>query len=203
MSRGRRPDPAEVKQAKSNPGRRKIATPPDTPGELTLPLVNSTPPRHLKGKPLEVWNRIAPKFARLNLLCATDHNAFAVYWEVPRKNSKSELMPSVALLALVGDREFGGRGHSLACDGSFQAFFDAMRCGSAIRAHGSSARGSRGFLSVFLFLASAFGSFQRRSTPKRCGSPKHACHAEFSEPCAFLFIFPQRVMTTAMQLILL
>lgn len=76
MARGRRGQPAEVKEAKGNPGRRKI---PDQAGELALPPVKSAPPRHLKGKPLEVWKRTAPDLERLNLLRATDHNAFAVY----------------------------------------------------------------------------------------------------------------------------
>lgn len=81
MAKGRRPDPAAVQDAKGNPGRRPAAPKGDQAGELTLPPVKSAAPRHLKGKPLEIWNRIAPDLVRMNLLRETDHNALAVYCE--------------------------------------------------------------------------------------------------------------------------
>lgn len=38
------------------------------------------------------------------------------YFEIPRKNGKSELLAGISILALVGDREFGAQGYALACD---------------------------------------------------------------------------------------
>ncbi len=63
MAKGRRAQPAEVKAAKGNPGRRPIAEPQDPKATEadSLPPIASAAPEYLKSKPREVWQRLAPE----------------------------------------------------------------------------------------------------------------------------------------------
>ncbi len=76
MARGRRPDTAEVKRAKGNPGRRRIV---ETPA--SLPVLAETPHVALSMPARKVWAQIAPELARLRFLRLTDRDAFARYCE--------------------------------------------------------------------------------------------------------------------------
>jgi len=70
-----------MNRPKGNPGRRPIAEAPDPtrPDADSLPPIASAVPGHLKGKPSDVWQRLAPVLARTKLLRVTDRNAFFVY----------------------------------------------------------------------------------------------------------------------------
>ncbi|WP_020178076.1 phage terminase small subunit P27 family [Methylopila sp. M107] len=76
--RGPKPEPASVKLAKGNSGRRPIGKEPAT----LIPEESKAvrPPVWLKaGKGLEVWNRLAPRIAAMKLLGAADAETFARY----------------------------------------------------------------------------------------------------------------------------
>jgi len=72
---GRKPAPAVVKEAKGNPGRRRIGADPVD----TSQTGGVAPPSWLKGDALAVWNRLAPNVARLKLLTPVDAESFARY----------------------------------------------------------------------------------------------------------------------------
>lgn len=76
MARGRKAEPAELKEAKGNPGRRRIAKAPVEPRELV-----TVAPADLAAEARKVWDRLAPELARLKFLRETDRNAFARYCE--------------------------------------------------------------------------------------------------------------------------
>jgi P27 family predicted phage terminase small subunit len=77
MRRGPKPDPAAVKVAKGNPGKRRVGADP------VQPLANAAggvlPPVWLKKGGLKVWQRLAPNVARLKLLTPVDAESFARY----------------------------------------------------------------------------------------------------------------------------
>jgi P27 family predicted phage terminase small subunit len=84
--RGPKPDPAAVKEAKGNPGRRPIGADPVTDdqagashGEITTAPNDVVPPVWLKGKALDVWNRIGPRLVKMRLLSPIDAEPFARY----------------------------------------------------------------------------------------------------------------------------
>lgn len=73
--RGPKPEPAAVKEAKGNPGRRKVGSDPvadETP-------VKVAPPAWLKKDGLEAWGRLAPRLVALKLLTPTDAETFGRY----------------------------------------------------------------------------------------------------------------------------
>lgn len=75
--RGRKPQPAAVKMAKGNPGRRPVPAEPDgkTPGKVAVA------PRELAKDARAIWTRMAPELTRLKFLRETDLSAFARYCE--------------------------------------------------------------------------------------------------------------------------
>lgn len=76
MKRGPKPAPAVVKEAKGNPGRRRIGA---DPVIAAASAGGVSPPMWLKGDGLKVWNRLAPNVARLKLLTPVDAESFARY----------------------------------------------------------------------------------------------------------------------------
>ncbi|QTC88178.1 phage terminase small subunit P27 family [Brevundimonas pondensis] len=76
MRRGPKPAPAAVKQAKGNPGKRRIGA--DPVADIAA-AGGVAPPEWLKGGGLKAWNRLAPNVARLKLLTPVDAEAFARY----------------------------------------------------------------------------------------------------------------------------
>jgi len=71
--RGRRPDPAAVRVAKGNPGRRPIVQAPDE--------ASARAPEWLNDAAREIWARLAPDLARMNLLKRPDELTFGRYCE--------------------------------------------------------------------------------------------------------------------------
>ena len=76
MKPGRKPAPAVVKEAKGNPGRRRVGADPVVSSSQTGGVA---PPVWLKGDGLKVWARLAPNVARLKLLTPVDAESFARY----------------------------------------------------------------------------------------------------------------------------
>lgn len=90
--RGPKPQPASVKAAKGNAGRRPIGTDPALPADgasaSTAPddqaaeatsVIAIEPPDWLKKEGLEIWNQRAPQLIRQRLMTATDVVPFARY----------------------------------------------------------------------------------------------------------------------------
>jgi len=77
MRRGPKPDPAAVKVAKGNPGKRRVGADPAQP--LATSAGGVLPPHWLKKGGLKVWQRLAPNVARLKLLTPVDAESFARY----------------------------------------------------------------------------------------------------------------------------
>jgi P27 family predicted phage terminase small subunit len=76
--RGPKPQPAAVKEAKGNPGHRPIGA--DVAADAPAAAASKVaPPSWLKGKGLEVWNRIAPRLVAQRLLSQIDAETFARY----------------------------------------------------------------------------------------------------------------------------
>ena len=75
MRRGPKPAPAAIRDAKGNPGKRRMAA--DT--AATLAVAGVAPPAWLKSGGLNVWNRLAPNVARLKLLTPVDAESFGRY----------------------------------------------------------------------------------------------------------------------------
>lgn len=74
--RGPKPEPASVKRAKGNSGRRRIG---DDPVVSATPVLKVPAPAWLKGEPKKVWDRIAPKLVAMKLLTPTDVDTFGRY----------------------------------------------------------------------------------------------------------------------------
>lgn len=84
--RGPKPDPAAVKEAKGNPGRRPIGADPvideqadASHGEIMVAPNDVQPPAWLKDDALEIWNKLAPRLVRMKLLSPVDAPAFGRY----------------------------------------------------------------------------------------------------------------------------
>lgn len=91
--RGRKPDPAAVKAAKGNPGRRPIgADPVVSAGDVVAQAQTVAPPLWLKGNGLKVWQRLAPRLVQMKLLSVVDSEAFGRYC---RNFARWEKMQSV------------------------------------------------------------------------------------------------------------
>lgn len=73
MARGRKPDPAAVREAKGNPGKRPV------PREAAAPAGKLARPSWLTGRARKLWESEAPKLAAMNLLRPSDGPAFARY----------------------------------------------------------------------------------------------------------------------------
>lgn len=87
MTRGRRPEPEAVQEAKGNPGRRKRASAKPTnnpddpvPVELGLALKDGVPDI-LSEEGAAMWRKLAPDLIRMNFVRETDYPAFARYCE--------------------------------------------------------------------------------------------------------------------------
>ncbi|CCG42173.1 phage terminase small subunit P27 family [Magnetospirillum molischianum] len=74
MARGRKADPAAVKEAKGNPGRRKTAAVADVSADL-----HTGAPPELSPGARKIWDALAPELARMKFLRETDRAAFARY----------------------------------------------------------------------------------------------------------------------------
>lgn len=74
--RGRKPQSDEVKRAKGNPGRRRIAPPSDAVSGLA-----PAAPSDLAAAARRIWDALAPELGRLKFLRETDRGAFARYCE--------------------------------------------------------------------------------------------------------------------------
>lgn len=87
MPRGPRGEPAAIKRAKGNPGRRKIAEPAVLPADdleapprwLDTSDVGTEASRRISELAVEVWRRLHADLVRLKLLKTTDENAFGRY----------------------------------------------------------------------------------------------------------------------------
>jgi P27 family predicted phage terminase small subunit len=84
--RGPKPEPAAIKQAKGNPGRRPIGADPDlssptaqaeTPEKAAAIAIE--PPAWLKGEGLAIWKQLAPRQIQMKLLSPIDAEPFARY----------------------------------------------------------------------------------------------------------------------------
>lgn len=74
--RGPKPEPAAVKEAKGNPGRRKVGA---DPVDASKTSARVTAPAWLKDDGLAVWRRLAPRLSALKLLTETDAETFGRY----------------------------------------------------------------------------------------------------------------------------
>ena len=65
---GRQSDPTKIKLIKGNPGKRALnGAEPDA-----MLMRDLTPPAHLSDAAAEVWNQLAPKYARMQVLTEAD-----------------------------------------------------------------------------------------------------------------------------------
>lgn len=71
---GPKPQPAEIKALKGNPGRRPLA-----PAPADLGLFSSEPPKSLKRKPKAVWKHFAEAWRGLRFIRASDEPALERY----------------------------------------------------------------------------------------------------------------------------
>lgn len=78
MPRGRRSEPAAIKRAKGNPGRRRIAEPTQLPIEALSPMAAAAP-AELTVEQRAIWLKYAPDLERMNLLKPTDLAVFQRY----------------------------------------------------------------------------------------------------------------------------
>lgn len=75
MSRGPKPEPAEIKLAKGNPGHRHVATTPDA-----LPVMTASgAPEFLTADGLAVWQKLQPLMSSLRFVRATDELTLGRY----------------------------------------------------------------------------------------------------------------------------
>ena len=84
MARGRKPDPAAVRKAKGNPGKRPIGgdPAPAATGDSDVGANTIAAPSWLEGDAREIWNTHAPIQQRLKLLSEADINAFGRYCQM-------------------------------------------------------------------------------------------------------------------------
>lgn len=78
MTRGPKPEPAALKRAKGNPGKRRIIEAPPLAGVAGSKIVAHP---SLSKDARAVWNKLAPELERLQFLRPTDVDAFARYCE--------------------------------------------------------------------------------------------------------------------------
>lgn len=75
-ARGPKPEPAAIKIAKGNPGRRRVGA---DPVELDEQVGGIRAPKTLTKEQREVWDQFAPDLERLKLLRSTDVGMFTRY----------------------------------------------------------------------------------------------------------------------------
>jgi len=93
--KGRKPQPAEIKEARGNPGRRPM-------GKVDVEVVATArmqPPAMLKGAAATVWKNLAPDLIKANILRVSDVGAFARYcqafadyWRITKRIAKRPLV---------------------------------------------------------------------------------------------------------------
>lgn len=74
--RGPRPQPAAVRRAKGNPGRRPVG---EMPPAAATDSTGIVAPTWLKGAELDIWKRLAPPLAAMNILARIDAWTFGRY----------------------------------------------------------------------------------------------------------------------------
>lgn len=88
MARGRKPEPAAVKRAKGNPGRRPIVEDPALPvpaGMASMPDwldtsdLGTAAAAEITTLAKRVWAELRPELERINIIAAPDRNALARY----------------------------------------------------------------------------------------------------------------------------
>jgi P27 family predicted phage terminase small subunit len=87
--RGRKSEPAELKEAKGNPGRRALAK----PGEVAeIPVLTGGAPDQLNADGKRIWAEIVPQLAHIRLVRDTDRSvlarycdSLAEYWAVTKR----------------------------------------------------------------------------------------------------------------------
>lgn len=87
MAKGRRSEPAAVKRAKGNPGRRQIKEPTNLPAEdleappdwLSTADLKTDVAKRVSALTEDIWKRLHGDLVRLKLLKSTDQNTFARY----------------------------------------------------------------------------------------------------------------------------
>lgn len=77
--RGPKPQPAVIKHAKGNPGKRHLGADPVLASAAAIAAAAISPPAWLKKEALQVWNRISPRLVTLKLLTPADVETFARY----------------------------------------------------------------------------------------------------------------------------
>lgn len=79
MARGRKPQPAALKQARGNPGKRPIAEAAAPPEPPPAKPVRFKPTARLSARGKKIWTALAEELVRLNFLRSTDLPAFERY----------------------------------------------------------------------------------------------------------------------------
>lgn len=86
--RGRKAAPAEIQEAKGNPGRRPLRA----ASTEALPLIGDAAPRELNAAGKTIWNRLVPHLRDMRLVRQTDRevlarycNHVARYWKLERE----------------------------------------------------------------------------------------------------------------------
>lgn len=75
--RGPKPQPAVIQERKGNPGHRPIGS--DPVGPVASSAAAIQPPKWLKKRGLQVWQRLAPRLISLKLLTFADTETFGRY----------------------------------------------------------------------------------------------------------------------------
>lgn len=101
----RRAQPAAVKQAKGNPGRRKIADESDLAKPDRSPARTFAPPARFKGMRRLLWKQLVPQLVELRLLRTTDLPAFERYVGFLAKWRDAEKLLEKAKLVQVTSSE--------------------------------------------------------------------------------------------------
>lgn len=97
---GRNAQPAAVKEAKGNPGRRPIAK-----EGAAAPASAVTPPKKLSARQKDLWNGIAPELAAMRILRPTDLAAFRRYVVFLDKWTEVETALKTAKLVTITSSE--------------------------------------------------------------------------------------------------
>lgn len=99
----RRTQPAAVKAAKGNPGRRKIAA--ESPAATGAVRATFPAPRNLKADERAIWQKLAPELGQMRILRPTDLPAFRRYVVLLAKWAAVEKLLRPARLVQVTNSE--------------------------------------------------------------------------------------------------
>lgn len=97
-ARGPKPEPAAIKIAKGNPGRRRVGA---DPVEIEEPVGGVRAPKTLTKEQREVWDQFAPDLERLKLLRTTDVAVFTRYcaylaqWKAAERKTRTQALVTV------------------------------------------------------------------------------------------------------------